>query len=225
MPSSAADTCEDNCPSGVVSLSPSHLPDESVNVTSSSAPASAKGKRKKRTIQEYAGVTEKASKKKASCPPEDSSSKDRFLKEDVDHIMDWLEDPLHYGAIYGFPGPTPPPGITLMNSTTAYGKLADLVNQSSGGQFRLSSKSMRECWTRHKAKYITTKKVVEATGFGITDADRNKLIFSVVTKKEKLCLGYSRMDALFGCKPNITCNRTGLEEETRGTGTRTCMLG
>ncbi|KAF9113794.1 hypothetical protein BGX30_006819 [Mortierella sp. GBA39] len=81
----------------------------------------------------------------------------------------------------------------VMNSNTAYGKLADIVNRASNGRFRLNAKSMRERWGRYKSKYITTKKIVESTGFGVNDA-----------KKEKLCLGYQRMDALFGTKPNIT---------------------
>ncbi|KAG0059702.1 hypothetical protein BGZ92_006878, partial [Podila epicladia] len=135
---------------------------------------------------------------------EDSANKDRFEKDDINRIMDWLDDPLNYGAVYGFPGATPPPGTPVMNSNTAYGNLADIVNRASGGRFRLNAKSMRERWGRHKSKYVATKKIVESTGFGINDADRAKRIFSITAKKEKLCLGYQRMDAIFGTKPNIT---------------------
>lgn len=168
-----------------------------------SSSSSSKGKGKKRALQAYAGVT-KRSYHKASSPFGDSAGKDRFEKDDINRIMDWLDESLNYGAIYGFPGATPPPGTPVMNSNTAYGKLADVVNRASNGRFRLNAKSMRERWGRHKSKYITTKKIVESTGFGINDADRAKNIFSISAKKEKLCLGYQRMDALFGTKPNIT---------------------
>ncbi|KAG0358976.1 hypothetical protein BGX24_005879, partial [Mortierella sp. AD032] len=168
-----------------------------------SSSSSYKGKGKKRALQAYAGVT-KRSYSKASSPIGDSAGKDRFEKDDINRIMDWLDESLNYGAIYGFPGATPPPGTPVMNSNTAYGKLADVVNRASKGRFRLNAKSMRERWGRHRSKYITTKKIVESTGFGINDADRANNIFSISAKKEKLCLGYQRMDALFGTKPNIT---------------------
>ncbi|KAK3815525.1 MAG: hypothetical protein J3R72DRAFT_529756 [Linnemannia gamsii] len=168
-----------------------------------SSSSSSKGKGKKRALQAYAGVT-KRSYHKASSPFGDSAGKDRFEKDDINRIMDWLDESLIYGAIYGFPGVTPPPGTPVMNSNTAYGKLADVVNRASNGRFRLNAKSMRERWGRHKSKYISTKKIVESTGFGINDTDRAKNIFSISAKKEKLCLGYQRMDALFGTKPNIT---------------------
>ncbi|KAH7036111.1 hypothetical protein BKA57DRAFT_442531 [Linnemannia elongata] len=162
------------------------------------------GKGKKRALQAYTGVTKKSSHKKAIFSLEDSAGKDRFEKDDINRIMDWLDDPLNYGAVYGFPGTTPPPGTPVMNSNTAYGNLADTVNRASGGRFRLNAKSMRERWGRHKFKYVATKKIVESTGFGTNDADRAKRIFSIAAKKEKLCLGYQRMDAIFGTKPNIT---------------------
>ncbi|KAG0080671.1 hypothetical protein BGZ93_002905, partial [Podila epicladia] len=168
-----------------------------------SSSASSKGKGKKRALQVYTGVTKRSSHKKAICH-QDSTGKDRFEKDDINRILDWLDDPLNYGAVYGFPGATPPPETPIINSNTAYGNLADIVNRASGGRFHLNSKSMRERWGRHKAKYITTKKIVESTGFGINDADRAKRIFTIAAKKEKLCLGYQRMDAIFGTKPNIT---------------------
>ncbi|KAF9117245.1 hypothetical protein BGW39_002415 [Mortierella sp. 14UC] len=166
--------------------------------------SSSKGKGKKRALQPYAGVTKRSYHKKAPSPSEDSAGKDRFEKDDINRIIDWVDESLNYGAIYGFPGATPPPGTPVMNSNTAYGKLADTVNRASNGRFRLNAKSMRERWGRHKSKYIATKKIVESTGFGINDADRAKRIFSISARKEKLCLSYQRMDALFGTKPNIT---------------------
>ncbi|OAQ32709.1 hypothetical protein K457DRAFT_16272 [Linnemannia elongata AG-77] len=193
---------ENDSVSGEISLT---LSGPSVEVTETvSSSSSSKGKGKKRALQAYTGVTKKSSHKKAICSLEDSTGKDRFEKDDINRIMDWLDDPLNYGAVYGFPGTTPPPGTPVMNSNTAYGKLADTVNRASGGRFRLNAKSMRERWGRHKSKYVATKKIVESTGFGINDADRAKRIFSIAAKKEKLCLGYQRMDAIFGTKPNIT---------------------
>lgn len=41
------------------------------------------------------------------------------------------------------------------------------------------------------------------TGFGVTDKDRKKGIYSIEAKLESQCPLYSRMDKLFGAKPNI----------------------
>ncbi|KAG0358263.1 hypothetical protein BGX24_006017 [Mortierella sp. AD032] len=193
---------ENDSISGEISLT---LSGPLVEVTeTASSSSSSKGKGKKRALQAYTAVVKRSSHKKAICSSVDSAGKDRFEKDDINRIMDWLDDPLNYGAVYGFPGATPPPGTPIMNSNTAYGNLADMVNRASGGRFRLNAKSMRERWGRHKSKYVTTKKIVESTGFGINDTDRAKRIFSIAAKKEKLCLGYQRMDAIFGTKPNIT---------------------
>ncbi|KAG0075174.1 hypothetical protein BGZ93_004300, partial [Podila epicladia] len=177
---------ENDSVSGEISLTLSRPSDEVTETASSSS--SSEGKGKKRALQAYTGVTKRSSYKKAIRSSEDSANKDRFEKDDINRIMDWLDDPLNYGAVYGFPGATPPPGTPVMNSNTAYGNLADIVNRASGGRFRLNAKSMRERWGRHKSKYVATKKIVESTGFGINDADRAKRIFSITAKKEKLCL-------------------------------------
>ncbi|KAF9117797.1 hypothetical protein BGW39_001795, partial [Mortierella sp. 14UC] len=145
----------------------------------SSSSSSSKGKEKKRALRAYAGVTKRSSHKKATSSTDDSAGKDRFEKDDINRIMDWLDDTLNYGAIYGFPGVTP-------------------------SAWNASDELQHRRWDRHKSKYIATKKIVESTGFGINDADRAKRIFSIAAKKEKLCLGYQRMDAMFGTKPNIT---------------------
>ncbi|KAF9110169.1 hypothetical protein BGW39_004821, partial [Mortierella sp. 14UC] len=64
-----------------------------------SSSSSSKGKEKKRALQAYAGIT-KRSYHKAFSPFGDSADKDRFEKDDINRIMDWLDESLNYGAIY-----------------------------------------------------------------------------------------------------------------------------
>ncbi|KAG0058217.1 hypothetical protein BGZ92_007227, partial [Podila epicladia] len=62
---------------------------------------------------------------------------------------------------------------------------------------------MKERFKRYKAKYYKTKTVSLGTGFGIVTEDRRKGIYSIADKLDNMCPFFSKMDKLFGSKPNV----------------------
>ncbi|KAF9347570.1 hypothetical protein BGX34_003019 [Mortierella sp. NVP85] len=137
-------------------------------------------------------------------PAKDSkkATKERFTYEDIQHLVNWLEHRSNYEKVYGVSGQTAV-GKAVKNSMKGYEEMARELTRRTRGKWNLQAKPMKERFQRHRTLYIKTKNLSTSTGFGITDADRKKGIYTIEQKLEDLCHCYARMDKLFGKKPNV----------------------
>jgi hypothetical protein len=88
-------------------------------------------------------------------------------------------------------------------SRQGWTELAELVSRKSKGRISIEQRAMKERFKRYKSKYYATKAKSLGTGFGITSDDRRKGIYSIADKLDNLCPFFSKMDKLFGKKPNV----------------------
>ncbi|KAG2191389.1 hypothetical protein INT47_013271 [Mucor saturninus] len=65
-------------------------------------------------------------------------------------------------------------------------------------------KSVGKRFERHLSKYRDTERDMSYTGFGLTADDIKRGLTTIEIKCEHLCIGFSRLAALHGVKPNIT---------------------
>ncbi|KAK3834454.1 MAG: hypothetical protein J3R72DRAFT_220632 [Linnemannia gamsii] len=131
------------------------------------------------------------------------SSKERFSKQDIECILTFLEHPPNFESVFGSGGQTTI-GKPTKASNQGYATLAQIVSKQSKGKFNLNAKAMRERLARHRKTFATVKDKSRQTGFGVTDEDRQKSIYTIRHKLESMCACYDRMDALFGSRPNVT---------------------
>lgn len=132
------------------------------------------------------------------------ATKERFSKEDIEHILTWLENPPNFASIYGSSAKT---GIGKPNkkATLGWKALAGFLCKQSKGRWKtLNDRAMKERFNRHKTVYMKVKQEAKDSGFGVKDEDRQNNVFTVKQKLEKMCMCYERMDALFGHRPNVT---------------------
>ncbi|KAK3806520.1 MAG: hypothetical protein JOS17DRAFT_846963 [Linnemannia elongata] len=131
------------------------------------------------------------------------SSKERFTKQDIESILTFLEHPPNFESVFGSGGQTTI-GKPTKSSNQGYNTLAQVVSRQSKGRLNLNAKAMRERFARHRKTFTTVKEKSQQTGFGVTDEDRQKGIYTIGHKLESMCTCYDRMDALFGSRPNVT---------------------
>ncbi|KAG9064045.1 hypothetical protein KI688_003224 [Linnemannia hyalina] len=131
------------------------------------------------------------------------SSKERFTKQDIETILTFLEHPPNFVSVFGSGGQTTI-GKPNKPSNQGYTTLAQVVSRQSKGRLNLNAKSMRERLARHRKTFATVKEKSQETGFGVTDEDQQKGIYTIGHKLESICTCYDRMDALFGSRPNVT---------------------
>ncbi|KAG0350027.1 hypothetical protein BG005_010434 [Podila minutissima] len=130
------------------------------------------------------------------------ASKERFSSEDIDVILAWLEHPPNYDKIYGTSRQRSV-GKTV-SSSKGYAELAAHFNKSSKGRWKLTGRAVKERFNRYKKNnYLAVRPEIIATGFGITDEDRANGIHRLDQKRESMCRGFDRLEALFGTNPNI----------------------
>ncbi|KAF9994147.1 hypothetical protein BGZ65_010250 [Modicella reniformis] len=130
------------------------------------------------------------------------ASKKHLTNEDIDNILTWLEHSPNYNSVNGISGKTPI-GKPLKTAIQGFNDMATFVNKRSKGRWSLSGRQMKERFGRYKKSYTTVRPVVNGTGFGITDDDRDKGITKVEHKRDSICHGYDRMECLYGHKPNV----------------------
>ncbi|CAG8636836.1 15120_t:CDS:2, partial [Dentiscutata heterogama] len=58
-------------------------------------------------------------------------------------------------------------------------------------------------WATYKKLYIETRKLVNKSGWGLTEDDHEKDITTIEAKLEELCPYYSRIDTIYGEKQNV----------------------
>lgn len=133
------------------------------------------------------------------------ASKERFNNDDIDIILTWLENSGNYESIWGTSGKTSI-GLAPKTSSNGYRNLFEFLKAKSKrwNNNNLSPRAVKERFARYKSRlYMPAKAQIDATGFGVTDDDKINGISTIEHKKESMCHGYSRMEALFGSKPNV----------------------
>ncbi|KAG0345817.1 hypothetical protein BG004_003024 [Podila humilis] len=127
-------------------------------------------------------------------------SKQRFSNEDIDIILTWLETDGNYASIWGISGKT------SRASSTGYRNLFEYMKTKSKrwNDNNLSPRAVKERFARYKMKtYLPAKALIDAAGFGVAEDDWKNGISTIAHKKESLCHGYNRMEALFGNRPTV----------------------
>ncbi|MBW0541321.1 hypothetical protein O181_081036 [Austropuccinia psidii MF-1] len=78
------------------------------------------------------------------------------------------------------------------------------VNKKSNQILNCRSASIHEQWHLYKKKYITAKKFQNLTLSGITEVEDKKGIHTMAEKLDTTCPCFSKMNSLYGHKPNAT---------------------
>ncbi|KAF8980661.1 hypothetical protein BGZ46_003898 [Entomortierella lignicola] len=143
-----------------------------------------------------------STKSKRGTGKTDAKSKARLNREELEVILSWLEHKPNFSAVYGAQRTTI--GLPLKTSIKAYETLASVINKQNKGRLNLTGKSIKERFERHRRLYKKWKELSKATGFGVTEEDHQKGIFSVNSKLEKNCMCFEKMDKLFGVRANVT---------------------
>ncbi|KAG0034939.1 hypothetical protein BGZ83_004101, partial [Gryganskiella cystojenkinii] len=105
-----------------------------------------------------------------------SKSKVPYRKEDYDVIHGWLASKINFQSVFGHSGQTPVGG--LRSPQKAWEELADLLRIRSKNRLRVDGRAVKERFVRYKQKYMEAKAAARKTGFGVTEKDRNKGIFT-----------------------------------------------
>ncbi|KAH7041649.1 hypothetical protein BKA57DRAFT_519862, partial [Linnemannia elongata] len=171
-----------------------HITDTETSATSVPSQEHSSFPKVERTSRTPAAQSNKATKQ---------SSKERFTKQDIESILTFLEHPPNFESVFGNGGQTTI-GKPTKSSNQGYTILAKIVSRQSKGRFNLNAKAMRERFARHRKTFTTAKKKSQQAGFGVTDEDRQKGIYTIGHKLERMCTCYDRMDALFSSRPNVT---------------------
>lgn len=130
------------------------------------------------------------------------ASKKGLQKVDYERILDWLELKSNFEKCFGVSGQTSV-GRGPSTSQSGWQALAELVNRESKGRLSIKPRAIKERFGRYKRKYCAVKTSFERTGFGVTEDDNTKGIYSIKAKLENMCPFFARMDQLFGGKPNV----------------------
>ncbi|KAF9923907.1 hypothetical protein FBU30_006046, partial [Linnemannia zychae] len=129
-----------------------------------------------------------------------AKSKARLNRDELVIILSWLEQPANFGSVFGVQS-------TIIGQVKkpwkALEPLADVINKSNKNRLNLTGKGLKDRIDRHRQLYKKWKTISNSTGFGITEEDRLKGIFSITDKLEKNCMCFERMDRLFGERPDV----------------------
>jgi hypothetical protein len=87
-----------------------------------------------------------------------------------------------------------------------YKQLAMFVNRRTGATW--TDEQGKSRYQALESTYKKAKQLAEQTGFGVTEEDRLKNIFTVEAKLESLCMFFSELDALFGHRQNVASAST-----------------
>ncbi|KAF9436366.1 hypothetical protein BGZ76_004157, partial [Entomortierella beljakovae] len=129
-------------------------------------------------------------------------SKARLNRLELEIILGWLEDKSNFVSLYGAQKTTM--YTPLKSSTKACDSLAIAINKQTKNRLGLNGKSVKERIERHRRLYKKWKDISRSSGFGVSDDDRSKGIFSITSKLEKKCMCFERMDNIYGDRPDVT---------------------
>ncbi|KAF9422176.1 hypothetical protein BGZ76_003817 [Entomortierella beljakovae] len=129
-------------------------------------------------------------------------SKARLNRLELEIILGWLEDKSNFVSLYRAQKTTM--YTPLRSSTKACDSLATTINKQTKSRLGLNGKSIKERIKRHRRLYKKWKDISRSTGFGVTDDDRTKGIFSITSKLEKKCMCFERINKIYGDRPDVT---------------------
>ncbi|KAF9199223.1 hypothetical protein BGZ49_010693 [Haplosporangium sp. Z 27] len=144
----------------------------------------------------------KARKRANNADKNDSKSKARFNRDELETILSWLEHLPNFVSVYG--AQKTRIGPPLKTSTQAFSTLAAIINKKNKNRLNLNGKNLKERFERHRTLYKKWKDLSTTTGFGATPEDHAKGIYSAPAKLEKNCMCFERMDGLFGRRPDVS---------------------
>ena len=147
----------------------------------------------------------------ASAIPEksDNAAKRRHTNmHEILAMVSFIENPDKFALIEGKAAKNKPviSGQKLTKSA-GYQDLANYVNCRVKQNRKWNAQLAKSRYTSYRdKKYKVAKKMSSpgSTGFGITEEDRRKGIYTMAEKLEKICPFYNHMDAVFGSRQNIT---------------------
>ncbi|KAG0371221.1 hypothetical protein BGX24_001787 [Mortierella sp. AD032] len=109
--------------------------------------------------------------------------KERLTKQDIENSLTFLEHPSNFESVFGSGGQTTT-GKPNQSSNQGYAILAQIVSRRSKGRLNLNENAMREQFACHRKTFITVKNKLQQAGFGVTDEDRQKGIYTISHKLE-----------------------------------------
>ncbi|KAF9308645.1 hypothetical protein BGZ91_007729 [Linnemannia elongata] len=110
-------------------------------------------------------------------------TRERFTKQDMEFILTWMEHRPNFESVFGCGGQTVI-GAPNKSKTHGYSVLAQGVTKQSKGRLNINGKAMRERFQRHMKAYTEAKRKAESTGFGVTEDDTRKGLYTVAHKLE-----------------------------------------
>ncbi|KAF9427702.1 hypothetical protein BGZ94_004356 [Podila epigama] len=122
----------------------------------------------------------KDSKKQAS----KRTLEERFQKHHWEYVLSWLEHDPNFNSIFGVSGQTFI-GLPTKIKTHGFATLAAALSKYSKGKISLNGKNMCERFGRYLSNYYKATHTMKSTGFGVTDADNRKGIYTIPQKMEK----------------------------------------
>lgn len=127
----------------------------------------------------------------------------RLLKSDYENIVAWLEVRENFNSLFGAGKKTKVNG-KVRSKMAMVEQLAKHVNENSHGRLSLSGTVMYQRLRNFKDQFVKAVIFQKQTDASITAADRKKGISTMSQKLETICPFFTRMDSLFGDKPEIT---------------------
>ena len=119
--------------------------------------------------------------------------------EDFENICSYLETAQHLTDLFGY-GAKKSVGPAKMTKTKAFDVFAAWIN-TLNTDLQLEGLRLQQRMATYKKKYTNTKNFEEHTGAGVLDKQGPKTLAGL---RDGKCPRYSRMDAIFCEKPNVT---------------------
>ena len=176
-------------------MSPSSLPDFSQHGHGPHLTSKATGVKTSKRPEVKSGK-----KRKADDPV--LATKARFVREDIELIVAWLEIKENFVKIYGISGKQRV-GPAPMRQIQGFAALATHFNCVNKNGFNLDPKAMKERFNRYYKTYLSVREESQRTGFGVTEEDRARGYFRIEDVLEHKCFCFKRMDDIFGERANV----------------------
>ncbi|KAI9912945.1 hypothetical protein PsorP6_006417 [Peronosclerospora sorghi] len=116
---------------------------------------------------------------------------------DLIFVVSWLEDKWNFESVYETSGQTKI-GVPIKNKITGLRDLAADLSRQSKGRLNVDHKGIKGRIRTYRKNLEVELAAERSTGFGVTEEDRWKGIFTVEQKLNRICAHFERMKALFG---------------------------
>ncbi|KAI9918196.1 hypothetical protein PsorP6_013162 [Peronosclerospora sorghi] len=117
-------------------------------------------------------------------------------------IVSWMEDKSNFESVYGTSGQTNI-GVPIKNKTAGIRDLAAALSSQIKGSLNVDDKGIKGRIRTYRKNLQVELSKERRTGFGVTEEDRRKGIFTFKQKLNRICSHFDRMKALFGENPAV----------------------